>query len=159
MITLSCSCIQSVVSLWLYCHRFSINSHSVSVIDTGYSVAIATPYNDTTWISPFILPHAGCITKQEQSKELQVQYTLTHTYISTPFYLSDSVPLTTMLRLYQLKILRYNSLSHSPCPFCLIVNFRPFCPIVYPRSSGLGSFHLLSFCLLWVNLCHFTYST
>ena len=46
MITLSCSCIQSVsiVSLWLYCHRFGVNSHLVVVIATGYSVAIVTPF-------------------------------------------------------------------------------------------------------------------
>ena len=33
----------SIVSLWLYCHRFGVNSHSVAVIATGYPVAIATP--------------------------------------------------------------------------------------------------------------------
>ena len=37
----ACLCIQSVstVSLWLYCHRFGVNSHSVAVIATGYLVA------------------------------------------------------------------------------------------------------------------------
>ena len=32
----------SIVSLWLYCHPFGVNSHSVAVIATGYPVAIAT---------------------------------------------------------------------------------------------------------------------
>ena len=31
----------SIVSLWLYCHRFGVNSHSVAVITTSYPVAIA----------------------------------------------------------------------------------------------------------------------
>ena len=37
----------SIVSLWLYCHRFGVNSHSVAVIATGYPVAIATAYYKT----------------------------------------------------------------------------------------------------------------
>ena len=39
-------CIQSVsvVSLWLYCYRFGVYSHSVAIIATGYPVAIAIPF-------------------------------------------------------------------------------------------------------------------
>ena len=33
----------SMVSLWLYCNQFGVNSHSVAVIATDYPVAITTP--------------------------------------------------------------------------------------------------------------------
>ena len=36
----------SIASLWFYCHRFGVNSHSVAVIATGYPVAIATAIFD-----------------------------------------------------------------------------------------------------------------
>ena len=33
--------VDTIVSLWLYCHLFGVNSHSVAVIATGYPVSIA----------------------------------------------------------------------------------------------------------------------
>ena len=33
--------VDTIVSLWLYCHLFGVNSCSVAVIATGYPVSIA----------------------------------------------------------------------------------------------------------------------
>ena len=40
-------------SLWLYCHRFGVNSHSVAVIATRYPVAIAMAFQHTASICTF----------------------------------------------------------------------------------------------------------
>ena len=142
----------SIVSLWLYCHRFGVNSHSVAVIATGYPVAIATAYYKTL-IGVTSSKHSLCTFTMYQLQHSFTVAVIEHGHCSYDqfhklyYLLLQCLPFTNAMQCCSFLCLYYNIFTHlSPGDKIILELVKVF-------TAFVGVIQRISNSIIYSSLC------